>query len=662
MKYENLFNVILFNEENLMREFLLEITSKNLTQENFTEKDLIQYNLIRKDNFNATVLAHHFLIQKLVDFAFTYFFQTENQHFKIYNFDFLPKEKIDFQTVEKLNKTDFIEILENLHINFLNSEFVYQNGKLKRIKSKINLKETGSVYTQQEICKEITLQTIQYRISQGIEPKELQILDFGCGTGRFYWATFQILNENFVVPKTDIIKNLYAIDINEIALSILKIKVLFEVGLEYLEVINQNIIQKNMLVVKSGLSFLENKQQDELHFDLQNDFSKVMKSGGFDVIVSNPPYFLLKINKDTTKAKVFEKYYQFLTDKINTELQYFRSSGIYNYSLEGMLNYYKLSIEMMLKLTKPKGEIGIICPSTLFGDVSSAKLRKFILSQNKLHKLEFFSESVNFFDNVSQATAIFYISKAQKTQEIDIKVANKNFQISYDLIKNTFSENLEIPQMEEIGWGILKKLSNFRKLKEFKNIRNCRGEFDLLQYKNLITAQETGFRLVRGNMINCVEIDYTKQTEFVKIDQFKQAKSQEFLRNDFQKIRLVCQQISNIDVAKRLKFLPCAENDILANSCNYLSINDLIQLKDLQILLNSYLLNWRFKITSTNNHINNYELDELPLLDFTNFSNVINGNELKNNVEIAKQYELNNTEIVYVLTPFFAKPEIEYYL
>ncbi len=657
MKNENLFNLLLFYEESLMREFLLDITSKNSTQENFTEKDLVQYNLIRKDKFNPTVLAHQFLLQNLFDFVFSHFFNTKNQHFKIYDFDFLPKQSFDSENLKKIGKNDFAEILENLHINFLNSEFAYQNEKLKRVSSKINLKESGSVYTQSEIAQTITLQTIENKILQNEKIENLKILDFGCGTGRFYWAAFQILNEKFGVSKTEIIKNLYAIDSNEIALSILKLKILLEVGLEYWKTINQNIIQRNTLMIKSGLNFQENN-----YLDLQNDFQEVLKSGGFDVIVSNPPYFLLKINQNNSKDIFYKKYYEFLTEKINSELQYFRNAGLYHYSIEGMLNYYKLSIEMILKLCKSKGEIGVICPSTLFGDVSSMKLRKFILGQNQLRKVEFYAENANFFENVSQATAIFYISKGQKTQEIEIKVAKKSFQISFDLIKNTFSENFEIPQMEEIGWGILKKLNQFKKVKEFKNLRNRRGEFDLLQFKNLITAQETGFRLVRGNMINSTQIDYDKQNEFVKIEEFKKAKSQEFLRYDFQKMRLVCQQISNIDIAKRLKFLPCNENDILANSCNYLTINELVQLKNLQILLNSYLLNWRFKVTSTNNHINNYELDELPLIDFTKFSTSINGNELKNNVEIAKEYGLNNTEIFYILQDFFPKNEIEYYL
>ncbi len=657
MKNENLFNLLLFYEENLMREFLLEITSRNPTNEVFATKELIQYNLIRKDKFNAMLLAHQFLIQNLIDFIFLHFYNLKNLYYKIYEFDFLPKQNFENELLINLEKDDFAEILENLHINFLNSEFVYQNGKLKRILSKINLKETGSVYTQSKIAKEITLQTIKNKVSQNMEAKDLQILDFGCGTGRFYWSVFQVLNQKFNVPTTEIIKNLYAIDTNEIALTILKLKALLEVGFEYFEIINQNIICRNMLIVKNGFMFQENN-----YLDLQNDFSNVIKLGGFDVIVSNPPYFLLKINQNNSKDVFYRKYYEFLIEKNNSELQYFRNSGIYNYSIEGMLNYYKLSIEMILKLTKNKGEIGVICPSTLFGDVSSVKLRKFILGQNQLRQVEFYAENERFFENISQATAIFYVSKGQKTQEIEIKVTEDSFQISYNLIKNTFSENLEIPQMEEIGWGILKKLNQFKKLKEFKNLRNRRGEFDLLQFKNLITDQETAFRLVRGNMINSIQIDYEKQKEFVKIEEFKKAKSQDFLRYDFQRTRLVCQQISNIDIAKRLKFLPCSENDILANSCNYIAINNLVQLKNLHILLNSYLLNWRFKVTSTNNHINNYELDELPLIDFTQFSNSINNNELKNNIEIAKQYQLDNTEILYVLQPFFPTKEIENYL
>ena len=98
-------------------------------------------------------------------------------------------------------------------------------------------------------------------------------------------------------------------------------------------------------------------------------------------------------------------------------------------------------------------------------------------------------------------------------------------------------------------------------------------------------------------------------------------------------------------VAKRLKFVFCLETDILGNSCNYLSADKMI-LKKLFLLLNSSILNWRFKITSTNNHINNYELGELPIADL----NKIDGNfKYKNQNQLDEYvghiYGLNEEEI-----------------
>lgn len=656
MTNQNILLQLLWQEEKVMKAFLLHLTSENPTNEAFNELDLVNYNLLRKDGYNAMELAHRWFLQQIFNTVFQSFFQKENP-FLLYQYSFEPNEVFDFQEIIKKEQSKIFEIIENLHINFLNSEFSYQQGKLKRIKSKLNLKETGSVYTQKDIAKEITEQTIENYINQGNEVDKIKILDFGCGTGRFLWSAFDILEQKYQLDKTQIIKQLYAVDINNIAIAIVKLGLLLKTGIEYFELIDKQILHRNMLMIDNGLSFSENN-----YLNLQADFQEVITNEGFDVIVSNPPYFLLKINKNNTSDATYQKYFQYLTDKINLELSYFRNAGIYSHSIEGMLNYYKLSIEMMLRLAKPKGDIGIICPSTLFGDVSSSKLRKYILSKNKLRALSFLPENARLFENVAQATAIFYIGKQQKTEEIAVTFEEKTFNVNYDLIQSTFAENLEIPQMDEIGWDILKKLSKFKKLKEFKNLRNRRGEFDLLQFKHLITNEIGDFRLIRGNMINSVKIEYDKNNEFVKIDDFLKAKSQEFLAKDFQKIRLVCQQISNMDIAKRLKFVPCSPNDILGNSCNYISADDSKLLSNLQILLNTQVLNWRFKVTSTNNHINNYELDELPLIDFTSFSNQINGNEVKNNVEIAKMYGLNQFEIKYLLEKQFDKKEVESYL
>jgi hypothetical protein len=111
------------------------------------------------------------------------------------------------------------------------------------------------------------------------------------------------------------------------------------------------------------------------------------------------------VNKKEKEQKL-NGYYANLQNKILNEIQFFRTSGIYQYSIEGMLNYYQLSIEMIIRLTKQNGQVGIICPSTLFADLTSAKLRKHILNYHKLHSIRYYPESANLFENVSQSTVI----------------------------------------------------------------------------------------------------------------------------------------------------------------------------------------------------------------------------------------------------------------
>ena len=148
--------------------------------------------------------------------------------------------------------------------------------------------------------------------------------------------------------------------------------------------------------------------------------------------------------------------------------------------------------------------------------------------------------------------------------------------------------------------------------------------------------------------------------------------------------RLVCQQISNIHLEKRLKFTKIPENIVLGNSCNFLTFdeslfgNQEVGLDYLLGVLNSMLLNWRFKITNSNNHISNYELAELPIA----LPSISNRNEIeklvslikntddqenvyKLNTKVFELYGLNNEEINYVLgkheklVGLFSKPQKE---
>jgi Alw26I/Eco31I/Esp3I family type II restriction m6 adenine DNA methyltransferase len=614
----NILNYFLTKEEQLI---LLEIQKNFLSGKDemkpVSSKDfhLINANLLLTDETNVAFKVHKQLINSLICAYVNAEFPNQVNELKTV-FQFEKIASIEDFTQKHISKIP--AIVEELHVAFLNSEFSINNGKLTRKKSKHHLRENGAVYTLKEITNEMVENTIDKAIQQNINPKEITCLDFASGTGRFYFEAVEILTEKYNLTLQQIVaNNLFAIDIDETALTVLRCKVisLFQkLNSEIINALATNIINRNALIPKATLL-----EENENSIDLTNDFQKVFAKGGFDVVFSNPPYCLLKVNKKADEQQKLNGYYVNLQSKVQNEINFFRTSGVYQYSIEGMLNYYQLSIEMILRLTKTNGQIGIICPSSLFADLTSAKLRKHILTSHKLHFIRYYPEASRLFENVSQSTVIFYLQKNGKTDKIGIEMSDNTFEIDFETIKSVFPSNFEIPLIDETGWNVLSKISKQKKIKEIPFIRNRRGELDLTLYKPFITTKNTGWRLVRGNMISENGV-IDKNGEFVEIEGFLNKKSDDFKTNDYNKERLICQQISNVDMQKRLKFVFSEKTDILGNSCNYIvSTRKEEDLKKMFFILNSELLNWRFKITSSNNHINNYELDELPIVDLDSF-------------------------------------------
>ena len=527
-------------------------------------------------------------------------------------------------------------ICELLHIAYLNSQYTYKNGRISRKKSKANLLEAGAVYTQDQIAYDIVYRTIKnLKID---EPNKIKILDFATGTGRFYKQVVICLNQIYgIEPEASILNNIFAVDVDPVALNVCRINALSQISsltFEKALTVASHIILKNALLKEE---LFENEMAIS-HNDLDGLFFN-----GFHAIVSNPPYLVLKPNKNKMDAATVES--------INNMAKYFRSSTYYKYSIEGMLNLYQLSLEAMLGMLQNGGEMGIICPSTLFADISASTLRKHLLSKNNVTYIKYFSEDDPLFDNVTQATCIFHLTKGEPTSKIDIVQAGKEYNISIDDVKQVFKSNWEIPSIEKVEWDILKKLLSLPLLKNQSFIRNKRGELDLSLFRDYITLEPTDLRLVRGNMLSGDVINDINH-EYVK-PEFLEKKSSDYLSFDHGKKRLVCQQISNQTQNVRLKFVECEKNDILGNSCNYITVYEKL-LPQMKAVLNSALLNWRFKVTSTNNHINNYELDELPMIDLGLItSEILSLDEVKRNERICSLYGLKEKEIKFIISQHY---------
>ena len=618
-----------------------------LSQKKMKKSEKVNYLLLNngKDNFHyqyhasiiKSIIEHIFYKNKKKCPDFVFF---KNIHDKI------------FKAIKKPDLTDLsdemiMELIEKLHFDYLNSEYILQNDNILKNKSKINLREKGAVYTPAKIVDEIVINT--FSELPGKIDEKLAVLDFGSGTGRFYFSALRYLERNTKNSKKKIIlENLYAIDSDPVAIAILMVKA----GMEAKDLSEENFEKLSKRIICRNMLYVDENNTDGINYS--QTFKSVFKKDGFDVILSNPPYLVLKATGDKSKIK---RIYDDQKEFISKESEYFRKNEFYTTSIQGMLNYYRLSIECILRISNQKAVLGVICPATLFGDTSASNLRKEILSQNQLVKLKYFPENSKLFEQVAQASSIFILNKNNVTDKIEVKnnLSNEKQILDFKLISKIFPE-LEIPFISKDEWKILKKISQFQKISQIKEIRNRRGELDLSIYKDCITKKNTDYLLVRG--INIKEDEIVGENEFVNIKNFVSRKSKEFREKDLDKNRIAGQQIVNIDAEKRLKFAITKPNHILGNSCNYISIEKPLEIEWIKSQLNSYLLNWRFKITSTNNHINNYEIDELPLTKKAPKKFTKKLTELQKNILICKSFELNLKEIKLILKNYFKETEI----
>ncbi|MEE8619109.1 MAG: TaqI-like C-terminal specificity domain-containing protein, partial [Dehalococcoidales bacterium] len=78
--------------------------------------------------------------------------------------------------------------------------------------------------------------------------------------------------------------------------------------------------------------------------------------------------------------------------------------------------------------------------------------------------------------------------------------------------------------------------------------------------------------------------------------------------------RIVMQGITGVNEKIRLKMTILSKGIFCGNSANYILIKDNQYDKKYVLgVLNSKLLNWYFKLFSTNSNVNGYEVDNLPI-------------------------------------------------
>lgn len=337
------------------------------------------------------------------------------------------------------------------------------------------------------------------------------------------------------------------------------------------------------------------------------------ENGGFDVVVGNPPY------------DVMEKERLGDTDLYFDLIAYLSSSNVLKTAAGGKQNLFRVFLLIASTYSSKRGRFGFIIPLALLSDNSCVSTLEAICDGNRNIEVHAFPQKDDYKDRVFEdaklSTCIFiasgigyegtFVISSYKGRYFES--LEKRYQTSYSELKVFGGGQITIPLVSEAEWRLMRRIQSFDPQSDLGvRAKVTRGEINQTIFREYISWEQSNDEMLKGSEIGFYEEHQPKQGEKEWFDN----KKYKLDNNDLKippKFRLAIQRISGTDDSRRITGTFVDRSAHFADSLNSISGSDRTDLFFFLSLLNSLLINWRFRTTSTNNNVSTTELLQLPM-------------------------------------------------
>lgn len=348
------------------------------------------------------------------------------------------------------------DILGYVYEQFLGKVIRLTEGHRAKVEEKPEVRKAGGVYYTPIYIVDYIVKNTVGKLCEGKTPRQispLRVLDPACGSGSFLLGAYQYLLDyhqdwyqkdsprkhptelyqgyggqwclTTQEKKRILLNNIYGVDIDPQAVEVTKLSLLLKV----LEGENQDTLDRQMKLFKEralpdlgsnikcgnsliGPDFIQGKQMNLLDpeeiyrvspFDWENEFPEIMKQGGFNAVIGNPPYIRIQTMKEWAPVEV-ELYKEH-----------------YTAASKGNYDIYVVFVERGLTLLKKQGRLGFILPHKFFNAQYGRPLRNLLAQGKNLSKVVHFGDQ-QVFVGATNYTCLLFLDKGGSKECQFVKV------------------------------------------------------------------------------------------------------------------------------------------------------------------------------------------------------------------------------------------------